>query len=220
VVHAPQDDSPKDSKGRSVLKPIERQDDDFTRRHLIIAGLALLGIAAVAVALRMTSDSGSAPLWAQILGVILLAPPLVRVGYAFVRDSELAPYVGSELRNRVLVCSALFAALWLIYAFVPAYVFQLDAASEMSWAIAGVVFSVMLVLGALASVASFELEFPSGLAHAGLYLVFTIFIAILSGVTLAGREPAPFQPTTPPAAVAVQSVQAQMTSTAASIRLR
>lgn len=205
VVHAPRDDSPKDSKGQSVLKPIERQDDDFTRRHLVIASVALLGIVAVAFALRMLSDSGTAPVWAQVAGVLLLAPPLVRVGYAFVRDGELAPYTGSELRNRVLICSVLFAALWLLYAFVPSYVFQLEAAAEMSWPIAGVIFSVMLVLGALASVASFELEFPSGLAHAGLYLVFTMLVGLLSGVTLAGREPAPLIPAMPPAAVATDS---------------
>ncbi|EMI52514.1 hypothetical protein [Rhodopirellula sallentina] len=186
VIHAPRDDSPKDSTGRSVLKPIEAKDPELTNRLLFIAAGCVAGLFAIALGFRFT---GGTPLWAQILGVILLAPPLTRIGYSFVQDRELAPYTGVELRNRVLICSALFAATWIIYAFVPAYVLELDSAKEMSWTVAGIMFCVMVLLGAFASVACFELEFPNGLTHSGFYFTVVIILALVAGVTLAGEEP-------------------------------
>lgn len=186
VIHAPVDDSPKDSKGRSVLKPITAEDPVLTNRMLFIATACVAGLFAIALGFRF---SGGTPLWAQILGVILLAPPLTRIGYTFVHDRELAPYTGVELRNRVLACSGLFATTWVIYALIPAYVFELASANEMSWTIAGIIFCVMLILGAFASVGCFELEFPNGLAHAGFYYSVVIILALVAGVTLAGKEP-------------------------------
>jgi hypothetical protein len=50
----------------------------------------------------------------------------------------------------------------------------------------GVFFAVMLGLGALASAATFEIEYTSGLVHAGLYLLSILLLAIVSGVPLAG----------------------------------
>ena len=129
-------------------------------------------------------------MWAMIVGAIAVAPPLVWAGYQFVQDSELAPYVGPELRNRVLICSLLFAALWLIYTFLPTYLFDLKNPNEMSWVFFGIIFSVMLVIGAFVSVATFELEFTSGLAHVGLYLIASIVLAVIAGATLAGIVPA------------------------------
>lgn len=187
VVHAPQDDSPKDSKGQSVLKPITTKDPELTNRMLAIAVGCVVGLFGLAIGFRLTYDE--VPLWAKLLGVILLAPPLTRIGYGFVHDRELAPYTGVELRNRVLFCSALFVATWIVYAFIPAYLFGLDASNEMSWTVAGITFCVMLGLGALASVACFELEFPAGLTHAGFYFAIVIILALVAGVTLAGVEP-------------------------------
>ncbi|EGF29646.1 hypothetical protein [Rhodopirellula baltica] len=185
TIHAPEDDGPKDSKGQSVLKPITRKDRDFTRRHLYIAAGVVLGMLFLALGFRFAM--GGAPLWAQIIGVLLLAPPVVRTGYSFVHDAELEPYAGVELRNRVLICSAVYAAIWLVYAFVPAYVLELDHANEMSWTTAGIVFSVMILIGAAVSVGAFELEFVSGLAQSGLYFVTVILLALIAGVSLAGQ---------------------------------
>ncbi|MCC9656507.1 hypothetical protein [Rhodopirellula halodulae] len=185
TIHAPEDDGPKDSKGQSVLKPLTRTDTDFTRTHLYIAIGVVFGMLFLALGFRFAM--GGAPLWAQILGILLLAPPIVRTGYGFVHDAELEPYAGVELRNRVLICSAIFAVIWLVYAFVPAYVLELDHANEMTWTTLGIVFCVMLVLGALASVGTFELEFINGLAHSGMYFVVVILLALVAGVTLAGK---------------------------------
>ncbi len=191
VIHAPDDGAPKDRSGQSVLKPLLRTETEVTRRGLLITGGAVLTAIAVAIGLRLAAIEGIAFVAVIIIGAVAVAPPLVWAGYTFVRDSELAPYVADELRNRVLICSAIFASLWLIYAFVPSYVLELDSASSMGFMSFGIVFCVMLVAGAFASVATFELEFTSGLAHAGLYLIGTLLLALLSGVTLATGAPVP-----------------------------
>jgi hypothetical protein len=72
-----------------------------------------------------------------------------------------------------------------VYAFVPSYINDLESPNEMSFMWFGIIFCVMMGLGALASVACFELEFGSGLAHAGLYFVVTMVLALLSGIALA-----------------------------------
>ena len=184
VIHAPDDGAPKDRTGKSVLKPLKRKETDVTRKGLLITAGAVLLAIGVALTFRFAFADG-APIWAAAAGAILLGPPLVWAGYTFVRDSELAPYAGSELRNRVLILSAILAALWLVYAFVPSYVMELDAPNEMSYLWFGIVFCVMLGMGAAASALSFELEFTSGLAHAGLYFLVTTVLALLSGLTLA-----------------------------------
>ncbi|MEM8665939.1 MAG: hypothetical protein AAGG48_00380 [Planctomycetota bacterium] len=185
VIHAPEDDAPKDRTGQSILKPIEREETDVTRKGLLLTGAAVLVAVGLAFAVRMIGLSSGALLAVKIVGAFALAPPLVWAGYTFVRDSELAPYTGPDLRNRVLILSAILAALWLIYAFIPSYVMELETASEMSYITFGVVFSIMLVIGAFASVGTFELEFLNGLTHAGLYFLVTVALAMISGIQLA-----------------------------------
>ncbi len=187
VIHAPDDGAPKDKAGGSVLKPLERTETDVTRKGMLITVAAILAAITLAIAFRVT---GGAPVWAAVAGAILLGPPLVWAGYAFVRDSELAPYVGPELRNRVLILSGIFAALWLLYAFVPSYLTDAPA-SQMSYMSFGVIFAIMLVIGAFASVGTFELEFINGLTLAGLYLIATMILALLSDFALAGAIPPP-----------------------------
>lgn len=168
-----------------MLKPITRDEVKITRRGvMIVIGAVFVAILA-AVGLRM---SGEVPLVARVLGVILIAPPLVWAGYTFARDQELAPYRGRELWIRVAIGSAVFAALWLIYAFVPAYLFEYRQPSEMPYLAAGISFAVMILLGALASMATFELEFGGGLVHSALYFVGTLTLALIAGLPLAGVE--------------------------------
>ncbi|MEM6979770.1 MAG: hypothetical protein AAF539_08860, partial [Planctomycetota bacterium] len=168
------------------LKPITREDKAFTRQHAVIAGAGVLLVFSVAIAFRLFSGEAGPPWWAQLIGIICLAPPVVRIGYGFVHDAELAPYVGPELRQRVLICSGLFAALWLLYAFVPSYVLELDRYAQMSAMSAGIMFCILLAIGAAISVMVFELEAISGLAHAGMYLITCVVLAFVAGVPLAG----------------------------------
>ncbi|WP_182867169.1 hypothetical protein [Stieleria mannarensis] len=214
VIHAPTDGAPKDSKGVSVLKPIERKETDVTKSGLLISIGAIVAVFGFALVFRFTGQDGAAPFWAQLVGLILLAPPLVWSGYTFLYDQEREPYVGPELRNRVLICSALFAVIWVVYAFVPSYVFELDKPSEMSWTVFGITLCVMIALGALASAGTFELEFFNGVIHAGLYFIVIVLLALTSGVALAGKpsqddrllEPLASQPAAETLSVAVTDV--------------
>ncbi|EMI21587.1 signal peptide protein [Rhodopirellula maiorica SM1] len=188
VIHAPDDGAPKDRKGVSVLKPIKRTETDVTRKGLAITISAVVAALAIAIGLRLFSGEEGPPLIAQIIGLIVIAPPLVRWGYSFVYDQELEPYTGIELRNRVLICSALYASLWIIYAFVPTYVFDLEKASEMNYMTFGIILCVMLGVGTFIAMNTFEVEMLGGLTHAGLYLLSAILLALIAGVTLAGVE--------------------------------
>ena len=180
VVEAPEE-GPKDSTGKSVLKPIKRTETEVTRRGIAISVGAVLGAIFLAVGMRMT---GGTPIPARIILAILLAPPLVWVGYTITRDSELEPYRGRELWNRVGIVSAIFAALWLIYVWVSPYVLDIDYASEMGLMSSGITLVVMLGLGAIAAMAAFELEFIGGLTIAGIYIAPTLLLAILGSVKL------------------------------------
>ena len=107
IIHAPDDGAPKDRSGQSVLKPLTRTETDVTKKGMLFTSAAILAAIGLAVGMRLTNGEGGTPLWARIAGAIFLAPPLVWAGYTFVRDSELAPYVGADLRNRVLILSVI-----------------------------------------------------------------------------------------------------------------
>ncbi|TWU26165.1 hypothetical protein Pla52o_00170 [Novipirellula galeiformis] len=188
VIHVPDDGAPKDRTGQSILKPIKRTETDVTRKGLILTISAIVGVFAIAIGFRFMEVAEGARMIANMIGLIAIAPPLVRAGYSFVYDQELEPFTGIELRNRVWLCSALFASLWIIYAFVPTYVFELDRAAEMDYMTFGIILCVMLGIGTFISMMTFEVEGLGGLTHAGLYLLTTVLLAIVSGVTLAGAE--------------------------------
>ena len=100
VIHAPDDDAPKDRTGRSVLKPLMREETDVTRKGLFVTIGAIVGAIVVAVILRFAFPTDeSIPAWLRLLVIgLLAAPPLVWSGYSFVREQELEPYTGVELR--------------------------------------------------------------------------------------------------------------------------
>ena len=183
VIHAPDDGAPKDRQGVSILKPLKRTETDVTRKGMIITFSAILVAVAAAVGLRMGMET--IPVYILAMGALFLAPPLVWSGYSFVRDSELEPYVGSDLRNRVVILSVILAALWLLYVFVPSYVMEYDSPKEMSYLWFGIIFAVMVGLGSLASAATFDLEPLNGLTLAGLYFIVSVVLALISGLTLA-----------------------------------
>ena len=188
VIHAPRDDSPKDSTGQSVLKPIVRKETDVTRRGLFVTVGAVIAVFAMAIFFRLSDESG-APFWAQLVGLIALAPPLVWSGYSFLYDQEREPYYGQELWTRVLICSGIFVVLWCVYGFVPTYLSDLNEAAEMSYTMFGCSLCAMIALGALASAGTFEIEYVSGVIHAGLYFIAIVLLAFASGMTLAGQIP-------------------------------
>lgn len=181
VIHAPPDAAPKDSKGQSVLKPIKRKEAKFSRALIWGSVGGVAGAILLALGMRLT---GGTPIIMRIIVALAVAPPLVRFGYAISRDSELEPYVGRELWNRVWITSAVLAATWLIYVFITPYVLDIDYASEMGLLASGISLVVMLAFGSVAAMAAFELEFFGGMIIAGVYVAATLLLAILGAVQL------------------------------------
>lgn len=181
VVHAPEEFGPKDEKGRAVLKPIEREEVPITRWGIVSVLAAIVAAVIASIMIRSLGDVH----WAiPIVGALLLAPPLIWSGYTFARDQELEAYQGEELRPRIAICSVLFVGLWLLYAWLPAYVMDYDSAGELPIAAVVVALAAMIGIGSMISTLTFELESIGGIVHAGFYFIVTLLLALLSGIPL------------------------------------
>lgn len=184
VVHAPPDVAPKDSKGQSILKPIKRREAKFGRALIGGSIGGVLGAILLAVGFRLTSGEAGVPIVVRVLVALLIAPPLVRFGYAITRDAELEPFVGRELWNRVLISSAVLALSWVVYVWAAPYALDYDYASEMGLLGLGISLVVMLAFGAFAAMATFDLEFSGGLIISGVYIAAALVLALIAGVQL------------------------------------
>ncbi|MFN3189830.1 MAG: hypothetical protein ACE361_04850 [Aureliella sp.] len=201
VIHAPEDAGPKDSSGKAILKPIKRKEVQVGTP--VIVGAIVAAVAAFAIAFGLGLTGTQPATWMLVFGSVLLAPPLVFLGYWFLRDDELEGYSGQQLLLRCGLVSVLFAALWAIYGFVPGYVSGYSAMGEYSGLDMVIFFPIMVILGTLIAVVTLELEALQAAMHYLLYLIATFVLAWLAGTHLAAPlsgDPAS-TPTTPPPVV-------------------
>lgn len=177
VVHAPEVSGPKDSKGRSVLKPIARSEAKVT--PLRIAGIVVAAAGVLIIAAVLRSTGGATPIILG-LGAVLLAPPLAAAGYAFLRDDELDPYRGWALWIRAIVCGLVYAILWALYVWIPPLLFVEERQ------LFQLLFIVppLVLAGAFAAFASLDLDFGMGAVHYGLYLLVTVTLCLIMGVNV------------------------------------
>ena len=183
VIHAPADSGPKDKAGKAILKPIRRKDVKISMPVIVGSLLASLTVFAVALGLGL---SGEQPHTAVLVtGALLLAPPLVFVGYWFLHDDELEPYSGKQLLVRCGICALAFAAIWALYSYVPRYLSDYEAMGEYSGLHLAVSLPLMVILGTIVAVAALELEVPQAAMHYALYLGVTFVLAWLAGTHLA-----------------------------------
>jgi hypothetical protein len=183
VIHAPEVSGPKDAAGQLVLKPIAREEVKVSRSGLILVISVVALTIAAAVGLRSAFESP--PIAALALGLIALSPALVWAGYSFLRDAELEPYRGRELWTRVAICAAVYAALWVMYAYLPAYVLSVAGPSEVGIGTASITLAILLGLGTFTAVMCFEFDGLIGFLHITLFAVVTILLALLAGAQLA-----------------------------------
>ena len=182
VIHAPEPTGPKDSKGKSVLKPLRRSEVKLSMPVMLAAGLSTFMVFGLALGIRLTGEEPPTALLA--IGSLLLAPPLAFVGYWFLRDDELEGYRGRELLTRCGICAAIFAGSWLLYAFIPTFVSGEKSLSDVSNMYMLFVIPVMIVVGTIASVLAMELEVVQGVMHYMLYFVITLILALIMGTDL------------------------------------
>lgn len=174
VVHAPEHSGPTDSVGRAVLEPIERTDAKFSVFTAVVAGVVT--IVSVVLALVFRNEAGAPPIWLLAIGSLLLAIPVAKAGYGFLRDDELEPFYGRELWIRTLICAGVYAALWGVYGFVvQGYVFDNQPMEIFHMAI---VIPLMVAAGGFTAFACYELELLNALLHFTMFLIVTVVLRI------------------------------------------
>ncbi|MEO8269087.1 MAG: hypothetical protein ABI557_05170 [Aureliella sp.] len=193
VIHAPDEAAPKDPKGRSILKPIRRTEVNLSLPVILAASLSSVVVFGIALGIGL---SGGAPNALLVIAALLLAVPLVFVGYWFLHDDELDSFRGRELLIRCGVCAIVFASTWGLYAYLPSY---LTGEVETDGMQIAMLLPVMIALGTIAAVLAFELEILQGLLLYAFYLVTTFTLAWLAGAPLMHPREAKSTAPAPPA---------------------
>lgn len=167
----------KGKSGEAVLAPVAREETKLS--WWTIGAISGAGLAAVIAALMFRGCGSNKLVFA--IGGTLLAPPLVFVGYWFLRNDELEPYTGKSLWIRTGICCAVYLVCWAAYGY---FVVPWDWADELwKWAFLGPAFGVV---GATAAFACFDLDYGSGFLHFVFYIGVTLLLAVLMGLNPVG----------------------------------
>ena len=179
VIHAPEDLGPKGISGQPVFKPIAWKETRLTTPQIVAIAGAVLFVLIAALVIRIAGGPGQAkPFPLLALGAMLLAPPLVFAGYAMLRDTELDPHRGTELWLRLIAPSIVYPALWGLYWFAFWY---LDVPPN--WYTIGFVAVVAIAIGAVTAQASLDLELGTGALHYSMYLLATVLLRLMLGLS-------------------------------------
>ena len=178
VVHEPEMSGPKTKTGESVLKPIRRKEMVLTGVHITMIICLIVLFLICALVFNFTFDDKHAfPSWVLWISAIVMGPPICLAGYFMLRNQELGGYVGKELWVRILICSAIYALLWIAMP-IGKYAFS-DSYESGSWILALV---IMAGGGAAAGMLSFDIDYLMGLVHYGLYLGLCILGRFVAGI--------------------------------------
>ena len=180
MIAAPKTSGPVDSTGRAVLKPLRRKETVLSKIQLTLIFVLIIGFLAISFVFQtLIPDRSEFPLWLMGVSAFLIAPPLVFVAYAFLRDQELDSFKKRELWARVLICSAVYAVTWIA---MPLAAFAFNDSYEVgSYVIAGV---AMLGIGGTTGMLCFDFDFLMGSVHYGLYMGICLLGRWLAGVGL------------------------------------
>ncbi len=177
-IHAPEITGPKNVKGESVLKPIERTETVLTGIHITIIASLIVAFLVCAVVLNfMFPDKSGFPSVLLWISAIVIGPPITYGAYTFLRDQELGSFLGKELWYRVAIASVLYALLWFAMP-LGSYAFS-DNYETGSWILALV---IMLGGGGAIGMLAFDFDYIIGLVHYGLYLGICLIGRFLAGI--------------------------------------
>jgi hypothetical protein len=131
----------------------------------------------VIVALVLRGVVPQNPIPYVTVGLLIVTPPLVRLGYGFLRDDELEAYTGRPLWIRTAICTVAYIGLWALYRFV---LVEYGLTGEIwQWAFVG---PLLVCIGALVAFAVFDLEPGSATLHVGFFLLVTLVLRALVGL--------------------------------------
>ena len=181
-IHVPEEyaSGGKDSKGRAVGKPIPRTETRL--QPVLITAIVAVVLGSLVICFAARGLREKLPL--IVVGLAFLSPAVAVAGYSFLREEELEPYRGRELWIRATICGAVYAILWgvywLLWPALPGELYQ--------WLL---VAPPIISVGALAALATFDLEFSSGALHYCFYLMMTLILAGVMGLNPLGSPPPP-----------------------------
>lgn len=189
TIHAPEEATAAPAKGgagkpktaAASLKPLARQE---TRVRPVAAVGIVVGIGATVAAAWFAGPALRENGWLRAAGLLVVSPSIVVAGYSFLRNDELEPYRGRAILLRGLICGLIYAAMWLAFSFIPPDMTR----SNMNWFFLAPPFAVV---GALAALATLDLDFGSGFFHYAFYVVITLALGFLAGLHM------PWNPATP-----------------------
>jgi hypothetical protein len=160
--------------GRQILAPIVFEEHPIPPAAFVAVAAGALGSAVIALIAGRFLQPDDFPRWLLAAVAFAVAVPCCWLGYEIVRDRNLAPYRGRPLLVRTLACAAVYAALWAVKGFLPP-----DLTNDMwPWVYLGPPF---FFAGALAALASYDLDWGTGVAHYSLYVLFTASLRWLAG---------------------------------------
>lgn len=174
-VHMPDDyGGAKDKKGRSIGKPLLREETKLSTVQWVALIGGTLTVIVVAWLLGHSMDLSAQPLLAGA-ALAIVSPLIVWFAYQVLRNDELEPYTGVSLWIRVGICSAVHAGLWGVFALVPA-----DFISS-GWAWLGIA-PPFLVAGSTASFATLDLDVDNAFFHYCFYVLLTMGLRWAAGM--------------------------------------
>jgi len=172
TIHGPEEEAAR--PGRAPTTPIIFVEHAPPTIAYAAVGIGAATLMLLAIIARIAWGPGGAPagLLAGMAGVA--AMPCAWLGYQLVRDRDLEPYFGRALLGRSAICGLVYAALWFVKGLLPA-----ELTSEMwAWVYLGPPF---FVAGALAALATLDLDWGTGVAHFSLYVMFVALLRWLAG---------------------------------------
>ena len=175
TIHEPEPATPTAPGQRPITVPFKRVDRPVAARTWILTGIgAVVLLAGAWIVGRATRPAG--PSAGLLLGAAFaVAIPCVALGYAALRERELEPYRGRNFAIRTLICAAVYAALWAVKGMLPP-----DLTAEMwQWVYLGPLF---LFPGALAALATLDLDWGPAAAHFSFYVLVTALLRWLAGL--------------------------------------
>ena len=109
-----------------------------------------------------------------------VAPPLVAAGYSFLRNAELEPYMGTALWTRVLICSAVYAGSVGGELYLKTMLLDEGQSPELFHLL--MIVPGLMIPGALAAMATLDLDGLFSAIHYAFYLAATVFLRWCAGL--------------------------------------
>jgi len=175
TIHEPEPATPTGPGQRPATVPFKRVDKPVATRTWILTAVGAIVLLFAAWAIGRATRPVGPPAGLLLAAAFGVAIPCVVLGYAALRERELEPYRGRTFIIRTLICAAVYTALWAVKGLLPA-----DMTAEMwQWLYLAPLF---VVPGALAALATLDLDWGPATAHFSFYVLVTALLRWLAGL--------------------------------------